>query len=100
MSEDPTLDPPGSGFPTGPADGAASGTPTIEELARENAQLREQLAKATAEAAEYRRATYDILKKLVPYVPPADEEMHELIHGPRGRSILEIIDELEREPNK
>jgi hypothetical protein len=31
----------------------------------------------------------------VPYIPPTEEELQDLLHGPRGRSILEIIEELE-----
>ena len=67
-----------------------------EELARENERLREELAKAKAEAAEYRRAAYQFLDELFPYVPPTPEELHELMHGPPGPSILDIIEEYEK----
>jgi hypothetical protein len=72
--------------------------PTPEsELQREVELLRTQLAEAIADAECYKRAAYSILKKEVPYVPPTEEELKDLMHGPRGRSILELIEELEHE---
>jgi hypothetical protein len=72
----------------------AGGGENPADLKREVERLRAQLAKATTEAEVY---AYSMLEQLVPYVPPTEEELHEMMHGPRGRSILEIIDELERE---
>lgn len=69
----------------------------VSELHREVERLRAQLAKATAEAESYRRAAYMLLNKEVPYIPPTEEELQDLTHGPRGRPILDVIDELERE---
>lgn len=71
--------------------------PTIEELTRENARLREELARAKAEAAEYKREAYRSLDEDYPYVTPTPEELHDMLHGPRGRPILEIVAELEKE---
>jgi hypothetical protein len=60
-------------------------------------RLRTQLTDATAEAERYRRAAYARLTARVPYVPPSEDELRDLLHGPRGRPLLELIDELERE---
>jgi hypothetical protein len=67
------------------------------ELEQEVARLRAQLAEATAEAERYRRAAYALLNERVPYTPPSEEELHDMLHGPRGRPLSELIDELERE---
>ena len=29
--------------------------------------------------------------------PPTEEELHDMMHGPRGRPLSELVDELERE---
>lgn len=70
---------------------------TVADLKREVEQLRAKLAVVSAEAESYRRAAYSFLKEQFPYVPPTEEELQDLLHGPRGRSILEIIEELKQE---
>jgi hypothetical protein len=67
------------------------------ELEQEVVRLRAQLAEATADAERYRRAAYALLNERVPYTPPTEEELRDLLHGPRGRPLTELIDELERE---
>jgi hypothetical protein len=67
-----------------------------DELRRQVADLTEKLARKTAEADEYRRSVYTLLNQLDPYVRPSDEELHDMMHGPRGKSILEVIAEFER----
>lgn len=80
-----------------PEDAAANERPeSIDTLREEVERLRTQLAKTTAEATEYRRAAYAMLNQLVPYIPPTAEELHDLMHGPRGQPLLEIIEEYER----
>lgn len=69
----------------------------MADLKREIEQLRAQLAKANAEAAEYRRAAYEMLEQLDPYVPPTEDELHDMFHGPRGEPIRDILNELKRE---
>jgi hypothetical protein len=32
----------------------------------------------------------------VPYIPPTEEELHDMLHGPRGQPILEVIEEYEK----
>jgi len=61
------------------------------------AELETELARARAERDEYKAAAYSLLGQLVPYKPVTDEELHDMLHGPRGRPILEVIAELERE---
>jgi hypothetical protein len=95
MSEDPTPDVPANGSPVEPTESPSGGGDTAAELRREVERLRTQLAKATAEAEMYRQAAYSMLEQLVPYTPPTEEELHDMLHGPRGRPILEIIDEYE-----
>lgn len=67
------------------------------DLKREVERLRAQLAQATAEAERYRRAAYALLTERVPYTPPTEEELRDLLHGPRGKPLAELIAELERE---
>lgn len=66
------------------------------DLKQEVERLRIQLATATAEAERYRRAAYALLNERVPYVPPTEEELRDLLHGPRGKPLGELIAELER----
>jgi molecular chaperone GrpE (heat shock protein) len=68
-----------------------------DELRRQVADLTDKLARKTAEADEYRRSMYALLDRALPYVRPTDEELHDMMHGPRGQSILEVIEEFERQ---
>lgn len=70
---------------------------SVADLKQEVERLRVQLAVATAEAEKYRRAAYALLSERVPYSPPTEEELRDLLHGPRGRPLDELITELERE---
>lgn len=36
------------------------------------------------------------LGSLVPYTTPTEEELHDMLHGPRGQSPLEVLEEYER----
>lgn len=67
------------------------------DLKQEVERLRAQLAEATAEAERYRRAAHALLAERVPYTPPTEEELRDLLHGPRGKPLVELIAELERE---
>ena len=42
------------------------------------------------------RAGRTSLASVIPYTPPTDEELHDMMHGPRGRPILEVIEEYEK----
>jgi hypothetical protein len=67
------------------------------DLRSEIERLRTQLAQATADATRYRQAAYALLNERVPYTPPTEEELNDLLHGTRGQPLTEVIDELERE---
>jgi hypothetical protein len=45
------------------------------------------------EALQARRPT---LASLIPYTPPTEEELHDMLHGPRGQPLLEVIEEYEK----
>jgi hypothetical protein len=32
----------------------------------------------------------------VPYTPPTEDELHDMLHGPRGQPLLEVIEEYEK----
>jgi hypothetical protein len=96
MSEIPMPNDLPNGIPPAPANGSGGGGENVTDLKREVEQLRAQLAKATAEAETYRRAAYAMLEQLDPYVPPTEEELQDMLHGPRGRPILDIIAEFEK----
>ena len=42
------------------------------------------------------RAHRATLASLVPYTPPTEVELHDMLHGPRGQPLLEIIEEYEK----
>ncbi|MBA4188674.1 MAG: hypothetical protein C0467_11805 [Planctomycetaceae bacterium] len=94
MSDSPIPDVPRNGAASEPTE-TPIGSDSVTDLKREVERLRVQLAKASGEAENYRRAAYAMLNQLEPYVPPTEEELHDMLHGPRGRPILEIIAELE-----
>jgi len=97
MSEEPIPNSSRNGESNSAANPPNGAEDTISNLKREVEQLRVRLATVAAEAESYRQAAYALLNKQVPYVPPTEEELHDIIHGPRGRSILAIIAELERQ---
>lgn len=100
MSEMPMPSPPPNGTAPESTDLPAGGGESVADLKREVERLRAQLAKATTEAETYRRAAYAMLEKIDPYVSPTEEELRDLMHGPRGRSIRDIIAEFEQEDGK
>jgi hypothetical protein len=42
------------------------------------------------------RARPASLASLVPYTPPTEEELRDMLHGPRGQPLLEVIEEYEK----
>jgi len=42
------------------------------------------------------RARRPSLASLVPYTPPTEEELRDMLHGPRGQPLLEVIEEYEK----
>lgn len=65
-------------------------------LQSELERVKAELERAKAEAAGYRRAAYQLLDRLEPYTPPTEAELQELLHGPRGASFADVLDEYDR----
>jgi len=68
----------------------------LDALRAENAALRKELEKAKFFAEMYREEAYKSYNEKDPYVPPTEEELHDLLHGPRGRSPQEVLEEFEK----
>jgi hypothetical protein len=69
----------------------------LDALRQQNAELREQLARATSEAERYRASTNELLDTLFPYKPPTEEELQVLLQPDDGESLRELVDRFERE---
>lgn len=69
----------------------------IEQLRQQNAELQKQLELTRVQRDEFKEAAYSFFEKLHPYVPPTEAELHEMLHGPRGKSLHEVIEEAEKE---
>jgi len=69
----------------------------VETLRRENAELREKLAKATAEAERYRASTNELLDTIFPYEPLTQEELDEMFKPEEGETFDEILAKYSRE---
>lgn len=95
MSTDPTTNAPTNASKSSGDDTVLDGENAA--LKREVERLRALLSEETAEKERYRRAAYALLNERVPYKPPTEEELQDLLNGPRGRPLCEVIDELERE---
>jgi hypothetical protein len=70
-------------------------TPVPQDLPKLLAELIGRLSALEQEVAVLRggRTT---LGSVVPYTRPTDEEVYDMMHGPRGQPILEIIEEYEK----
>ncbi|MBN9122819.1 MAG: hypothetical protein J0I06_27390 [Planctomycetes bacterium] len=97
MSKDPIPNARSAANQTHPSDDTVMGNEDVPALRREVERLRAQLTEVAAEAERYRRAACALLNERVPYSPPTEEELHDLLHGPRGKPLGELIAELERE---
>jgi hypothetical protein len=73
-----------------------SGPENVEALKQENANLREALARAKFEADLYRSEIYRRFNEQNPYVPLTPEQIHEMIHGPRGRHPMQVLEDFEK----
>lgn len=72
-------------------------SPDPEAMARRIADLEAELARVKTERDFPKDAAYSAMDHLVPYIPMTAEEVHDMMHGPRGQPITEIIAELEAE---
>ncbi|MFO0806522.1 MAG: hypothetical protein U0791_25745 [Gemmataceae bacterium] len=64
----------------------------LEALKRENADLRQKLERSN----ELHRLNNEWLVSQHPYEPMTEAEIHEMLHAPRGESLLQIVEEYER----
>ena len=80
-----------SDTPTPPAD------ETPEQLRERIKELERRIAGLTFENDGLKAIAYPILMKDFPDKPLTEEEVHDMFHGPRGKGVLAIIDELQRE---
>lgn len=69
-------------------------TPPADAAAR-IAALEAELARVTFERDALKSTTYALLERLFPYRTPTPEEIQEMMHGPRGESLAEIVSEYE-----
>jgi hypothetical protein len=60
----------------------------LSDLIGRVADLEQQVAALRAERGS--------LASVVPYVPPTQEELHDMLHGPRGQPLTEVIEEYEK----
>jgi hypothetical protein len=89
-----------------PVNGAAASDPAAggpgptdmgtDQLRRQVEELRGELTRVQRERDEYRAAAYSMLRHIHPYVPPTEEELRDMLHGPRGQPIEEVIAEFEQ----
>ena len=70
--------------------------PTADELRKRLDELEGELARTRAERDEFKASTYELLAQVFPYEPISEEELHDMLHGPRGQPIIEIVEEYER----
>jgi hypothetical protein len=92
-------EPPTSGSEPQSADAGANGhppQPTPDELRKRLDELERELSRTRAERDEFKASTYELLGKVFPFVPPTAEEIHDMLYGPRGQPIIEIVEEYER----
>ena len=73
------------------------GDAPADDQARRFAELERELAKTRAERDEYKAAIYSLIEQVVPYQPLTPEEVHDMLHGPKGPPLSEIVAEIEAE---
>jgi hypothetical protein len=60
----------------------------LSDLIGRIANLEQQVAALEAERGSF--------ASVVPYVPPTEQELHDMLHGPRGQPLVEVIAEYEK----
>lgn len=68
-----------------------------DELIQRVADLEAQLKRVTMERDIYKETLKYPIRDSEPFVPPTEEELEDMVNGPRGEPISQIIEELERE---
>jgi hypothetical protein len=70
-------------------------TPSVPEIHKLLTDLLGRLNTLEREVAAL-RTQRPSLASLVPYTPPSEEELRDMLHGPRGQPLLEVIEEYEK----
>jgi hypothetical protein len=69
-----------------------------EQLARRVAELEAELQRTKQERDLFKATAYTVLRQYDPYTTPTAEELHDMMHAPRGEPLADIIAAAEREP--
>ena len=72
-------------------------TPDPSDLVRKIADLESQVQSLRLERDREKEKVRALLDQLVPYEPVTEAELRDMLHGPRGKPLLEVIEEIERE---
>jgi hypothetical protein len=70
---------------------------TVERLASRVAELEAELSKTKQERDLFKATAYTVLRQNDPYTTPTAEELHDMLHAPRGEPLADIIAAAERE---
>ncbi|MCU0703979.1 MAG: hypothetical protein MUF18_08390 [Fimbriiglobus sp.] len=70
---------------------------SAEQLARRVAELEAELLKTKQERDLYRETVYTVFRQHDPYTTPTAEELHDMMHAPRGEPLADIIAAVERQ---
>ena len=70
-------------------------TPGVPEIHKLLSQVLGRLSTLENEVAAL-RTHRPSLASLVPYTTPTEEELRDMLHGPRGQPLLEVIEEYEK----
>ena len=71
--------------------------PTPDRLLVRIAELETEVAELHHARQKDRAQVRDLLAQLVPYEPVTADELRDMLHGPRGTPITDLIAECERE---
>jgi hypothetical protein len=69
----------------------------VERLESRVAELEAALQKVQRERDLYRETVYTVFRQNDPYTTPTPEELHDMMHAPRGEPLADIIAAAARE---
>jgi hypothetical protein len=69
----------------------------VERLESRVAELEAELQRAKHERDLFKRTAYTVLRTHDPYTTPTPEELHDMMHAPRGEPLADIIAAAARE---
>lgn len=64
---------------------------TVEQLEKRVAELEAELNRAKQERDLFKATAYSVLRQNDPYTTPTAEELHDMLHAPRGEPLADII---------